>query len=202
MWFLLPLLLRSILDLIFFDSRQEHPRSRSEWYAPLEIATDLYSILLISAPPWSPSTTEDDKLSQILEHIKKLDRKVNVQDGVIAQLKDDNAALDRKVKVQDGIITQLQDENAALDRKVNVQDGIIAQIQDENAALKVRVGILEEDNQVLREAIDGVSIFAWLGRDLTRNHSTANGSSSQTSTPYPARSGSQEDPEPMGTSQS
>jgi hypothetical protein len=73
MWFLLPLLLRSILDLIFFDSRQEHPRSRSEWYAPLEIATDLYSIL---------------------EHIKKLDRKVNVQDGVIAQLKDDNAALD------------------------------------------------------------------------------------------------------------
>jgi len=85
----------------------------------------LYSILLILAPPWPPSTTEDDKLSQILEHIKKLDRKVNVQDGVIAQLKDDNAAL-----------------------KVD------------NAALKVRVGILEEDNQVLREAIDGVSTFA------------------------------------------
>ena len=46
---------------------------------------DLDSILLILAPPWPPSTTEDDKLFQILEHIKKLDRKVNVQDGVIAQ---------------------------------------------------------------------------------------------------------------------
>jgi septal ring factor EnvC (AmiA/AmiB activator) len=148
----------------------------------------LYSILLILAPPWPPSATEDDKLSQILEHIKKLDRKVNVQDGVIAQLKDDNAALDRKVNVQDGIIAQLQDENAAF--------------KADNAALKVRVGILEEDNQVLREAIDGVSTFSWLGRDLTHNHSTAHGSSSQTSTPYPARSGSQEDPEPMGTSQS
>ena len=123
---------------------------------------------------WPPSTTENDKLSQILEHIKKLDRKV----------------------------TQLKDDNAALDRKVKVQDGIIMQLQDKNAALKVRVGILEEDNQVLREAIDSVSIFAWLGRDLTHNHFTANGSSSQTSTLYPAQSGSQEDPEPMGTSQS
>ena len=94
---------------------------------------------LILAPPWPPSTTEDDKLSQILEHIKKLDRKVNVQDGVIAQLKDDNAALDRKV---------------------NVQDDVIAQLNADNAALKVRVGILEEDNQVLREAVDGVSTFA------------------------------------------
>jgi len=63
------------------------------------------------------------------------------------------------------------------------------------------VEILEEDNQVLREAVDGVSAFAWLGRDLTRNQFTANGSSSQTSTPYPARSSSQKDPEPMGTSQ-
>jgi septal ring factor EnvC (AmiA/AmiB activator) len=85
----------------------------------------LYSIVLILAPPWQPSTTEDDKLSQILEHIKKLDRKVNVQDGVIARLEDDNATL-----------------------------------KDDSAALKVRVGILEEDNQVLREAIDGVSTFA------------------------------------------
>jgi hypothetical protein len=123
---------------------------------------------------WPPSTTENDKLSQILEHIKKLDQKV----------------------------TQLKDDNAALDQKVNVQNGIIAQLQDKNAALKVWVGILEEDNQVLQEAIDGVSIFAWLGHDLTHNHFTANGSSSQTSTPYPAQSGSQEDPEPMGTSQS
>jgi len=169
---------------------------------PLLIATDLYSILLILAPPWPPSTTEDDKLSQISEHIKKLDRniaqldrKVNVQDGVIARLKDDNAALDRKVNIQDGVI-------AALDRKVNVQDGVIAGLKDDNAALKVRVGILEDDNQVLREAIDGVSTFAWLGRDVTHNQSTANGSSSQTSTPYPARSSSQEDPEPMGTSES
>jgi hypothetical protein len=141
----------------------------------------LYSIVLILAPTWPPSTAEDDKLSQILEHIKKLDRKVNVQDGVIARLKDDNAALDRKV---------------------NVQDGVISGLKDDNAALKVRVGILEDDNQVLREAIDGVSTFAWLGRDVTYNQSTANGSSSQTSTPYPARSSSQEDPEPMGTSQS
>jgi septal ring factor EnvC (AmiA/AmiB activator) len=184
------------------DSRQEHPRSRSEWYAPLEITTDLYSILLILAPPWPPSTTEDDKLSQILEHIKKLDRKVNVQDGVIAQLKDDNAALKadntalhRKVNVQDGVIAQLKNDNTAL-KADN------AALKADNAALKVRVGILEDDNQVLREAIDGVSTFAWLGRDVTHNQSTANGSSSQTSTPYPARSSSQEDPEPMGTSQS
>jgi septal ring factor EnvC (AmiA/AmiB activator) len=134
----------------------------------------LYSIVLILAPPWPPSTSEDDKLSQILEHIKKLDRKVNVQDDVIARLKDDNAAL--------------KDDNAAF--------------KADNAALKVRVGILEDDNQVLREAIDGVSTFAWLGRDVTHNQSTANGSSSQTSTSYPARSSSQEDPEPMGTSQS
>jgi hypothetical protein len=141
----------------------------------------LYSIVLILAPTWPPSTAEDDKLSQILEHIKKLDRKVNVQDGVIARLKDDNAALDRKV---------------------NVQDGVISGLKDDNAALKVRVGILEDDNQVLREAIDGVSTLAWLGHDVTHNQSTANGSSSQTSTPYPARSSSQEDPEPMGTSQS
>ena len=62
-------------------------------YAPHWIATDLNSTLVELAPPWLPSTTEDDKLSQILEHIKKLDRKVNVQDGVIAQLKDDNNAL-------------------------------------------------------------------------------------------------------------
>ena len=110
----------------------------------------MYSILLILAPPWPPSTTEDDKLSQILEHIKKLDRKVNVQDGVIAQLKDDNAALHRKVKVQDGVIAQLKDDNAAL-KADN------AALKADNAALKVRVGILEEDNQVLREAIDGVS---------------------------------------------
>jgi hypothetical protein len=130
-----------------------------------------------------------------LEHIKKLDRKVNVQDGVIA-------AQDRKVNVQDGVIARLKDDNAALDRKVNVQDGVISGLKDDNAALKVRVGILEDDNQVLREAIDGVSTFAWLGRDVTHNQSTANGSSSQTSTPYPARSSSQEDPEPMGTSQS
>jgi len=99
----------------------------------------LYSIVLILAPPWSPSTTEDDKLSQILEHIKKLDRKVNIQDGVIA-------ALHRKVNVQDGVIVRLEDDNATL--------------KDDNTALKVRVGILEEDNQVLREAIDGVSTFA------------------------------------------
>jgi septal ring factor EnvC (AmiA/AmiB activator) len=155
----------------------------------------LYSILLILAPPWPPSTTEDDKLAQILEHIKKLDRKVNVQDGVIAQLKDDNATL----KADNAA---LKDDNAALHRKVNVQDGVIAQLKDDNAALNVRVGILEEDSQVLREAIDGVSAFAWLGRDFIRNQSTANGSSSQTSTPYPARSSSEEDPEPMGTSQS
>jgi septal ring factor EnvC (AmiA/AmiB activator) len=116
----------------------------------------LYSIIYILAPAWPPSTTENDKLSQIPQHIKKLDRKVT-------QLKDDNAALDRKINVQDGIIAQLQDENAAF--------------KADNAALKVRVGILE-DNQVLREAIDGVSTFAWLGRDLTHNHSTANGSSS------------------------
>jgi peptidoglycan hydrolase CwlO-like protein len=169
----------------------------------------LYSIVLILAPTWPPSTAEDDKLSQILEHIKKLDRKVNVQDGVIAHLKADNAtlkadnaALHRKVNVQDGVIARLKDDNAALDRKVNVQDGVISGLKDDNAALKVRVGILEDDNQVLREAIDGVSTFAWLGRDVTHNQSTANGSSSQTSTPYPARSSSQEDPEPMGTSQS
>jgi hypothetical protein len=56
------------------------------------------------------------------------------------------------------------------------------------------VGVLEEDNQVLREAIDGVSIFVWLGHDLTHNHSTANGSSSQTLMLYPAQSSSQEDP--------
>jgi len=92
----------------------------------------LYSIILILAPPWPPSSTEDDKLSQILEHIKKLDRKVNVQDGVIAHLKADNAAL--------------KADSAAL--------------KADNTALKVRVGILEEDNQVLREAIDGVSSFA------------------------------------------
>jgi sulfur transfer complex TusBCD TusB component (DsrH family) len=132
----------------------------------------LYSIILILAPPWPPSSTEDDKLSQILEHIKKLDRKVNVQDGVIAHLKADNAAI--------------KADNATLPRKVIVQDGVIARLKDDNAALKVRVGILEEDNQVLREAIDGVSTFAWLGHDLTRNQSTANGSSSQTSTPHPA----------------
>ena len=119
----------------------------------------MYSILLILAPPWPPSTTEHDKLSQILEHIKKLDRKV-------AQLKDDNSALDRKVNVQDGVIAQLKDDNATQDRKINVQDGVIAQLKDDNAALKVRVGILEEDNQDLREAIDGVSAFAWLGCDL------------------------------------
>jgi septal ring factor EnvC (AmiA/AmiB activator) len=106
----------------------------------------LDSILLILAPPWPPSTTEDDKLSQILEHIKKLDRKVNVQDGVIAQLKDDN--------------TTLKNDNAALHRKVNVQDDVTAQLKNDNAALKVLMGILEEDNQVLREAIDGVSAFA------------------------------------------
>ncbi len=99
----------------------------------------MYSIVLILAPPWPPSTTEDDKLSQILEHIKKLDRKVNIQDGVIA-------ALHRKVNVQDGVIVRLEDDNATL--------------KDDNTALKVRVGILEEDNQVLREAIDGVSTFA------------------------------------------
>jgi hypothetical protein len=73
-------------------------------------------------------------MSKIFEHIKTLDRKINVQDGVIAQLKDNNAAL--------------QVDNAAF--KV------------ENAALKVRVGIFEEDNQDLREAIDGVSTFACL----------------------------------------
>jgi septal ring factor EnvC (AmiA/AmiB activator) len=101
-------------------------------YAPHWIATDLNSTLVVLAPPWLPSTTEDDKLSQILEHIKKLDRKVNVQDGVIAQLKDDNKTL--------------KDDNTTL--------------KNDNAALKVRVGILEEDNQDLREAIDGVSIFA------------------------------------------
>jgi hypothetical protein len=93
-----------------------------------------------------------------LEHIKKLDRKVNVQDGVIAQLKTDNATI--------------KADNAAL--------------KTDNAALKVRVGILEEDNQILREAIDGVSAFARLGRDFTHNQSTANSSSSQTSTSYPA----------------
>jgi peptidoglycan hydrolase CwlO-like protein len=109
-----------------------------------------------------------------LEHIKKLDRNI--------------AELDRKVNVQDGVIARLEEDNATL--------------KDDNAALKVRVGILEDDNQVLREAIDGVSTFAWLGRDVTHNQSTANGSSSQTSTSYPARSSSQEDPEPMGTSQS
>ena len=155
----------------------------------------MYSILLILAPPWPPSTTEDDKLSQILEHIKKLDRKVNVQDGVIAQLKDDNAALHRKVKVQDGVIAQLKDDNAAL-KADN------AALKADNAALKVRVGILEEDNQVLREAIDGVSTFASFGRDFTHNLFTANGSSAQTSTPHPARSSSQEDPGKMGTQQS
>jgi len=99
----------------------------------------LYSIILILAPPWPPSSTEDDKLSQILEHIKKLDRKVNVQDGVIAHLKADNAAL--------------KADNAALKADS-------AALKADNTALKVRVGILEEDNQVLREAIDGVSSFA------------------------------------------
>ena len=89
----------------------------------------MYSIVLILAPPWPPSSTEDDKLSQILEHIKKLDRKVNVQDGVIAHLKADNAAL--------------KANNAAL--KANS-----AALKADNTALKVRVGILEEDNQVLR----------------------------------------------------
>ena len=117
--------------------------------------TDFDSILLILAPPWPPSTTEDDKLSQILEHIKKLDRKVNVQDGVIAQLKDDNAALHRKVNVQDGIIAQLKDDNTTL--------------KNNNATLKVRVGILEDDNQVFWEAIDGVSTFAWLGGEFIHN---------------------------------
>jgi hypothetical protein len=116
-----------------------------------------------------------------LEHIKKLDRNI--------------AELDRKVNVQDGVIARLEEDNATLK-----DDN--ATLKDDNAALKVRVGILEDDNQVLREAIDGVSTFAWLGRDVTHNQSTANGSSSQTSTSYPARSSSQEDPEPMGTSQS
>jgi hypothetical protein len=77
-----------------------------------------------------------------LEHIKKLDQKVNIQDGIIAQLKVDNAAF--------------KANNATLDRTVNVQDSIIVQLKAENAALKVRVGVFEDDNQVLREAIDGV----------------------------------------------
>ena len=104
------------------------------------------SILLILAPPWPPSTTEDDKLFQILEHIKKLDRKVNVQDGVIT-------ALHRKVNVQDVVIAQLKDDNATLKNDNEA-------LKNDHAALKVRVGILEEDNQVLLEAIDGLSTFA------------------------------------------
>jgi len=50
---------------------------------------------------------------------------------------------------------QLKGNNAAL----QVDN---AAFKADNAAPKVWVGILEEDNQVLREVIDGVSTFACL----------------------------------------
>jgi cell division protein FtsB len=108
--------------------------------------TNWYLILLMLGPPWSPTPTpQNDKLTQILESIKALSRKVDIQNTVIGQLKDDNTALKARVRI-------LEDDNAALKCDNTA-------LKCDNTALKARVGILEEDNQVLQEAVDGVCTF-------------------------------------------
>jgi cell division protein FtsB len=76
------------------------------------------------APAWTTLTSSDDKLTQILEYVKILNRKVEDQSSVIRQLREENAVL-----------------------------------KNDHTAMKVRMATLEEENQVLREAVDGVCSF-------------------------------------------
>jgi len=101
-----------------------------------------------NAPPWPASTSSDDKLDQLLKHIKAVERTVNIQGNVITQLKTDNATL----KADNAT---LKADNATLHQRINIQDSVIAQLKTDNTALSARVEALEEENQDLRQTADG-----------------------------------------------
>lgn len=83
--------------------------------------------MLLSATPW-PSSTPDDKLNQIMDHVLTLG-------GEVKSLRADNVAL--------------RADNVALSKKVTSQGDAIER-------LKSRVHTIEGENQELRQAIDGV----------------------------------------------
>jgi septal ring factor EnvC (AmiA/AmiB activator) len=61
---------------------------------------------------------------------------------------------------EDETFLQIQEQIADLVRRNNVQDNIIKQLKDDAKQLKERVETLEEENHVLRGAIDSVSALA------------------------------------------
>jgi len=82
--------------------------------------------MLLSAPPWPSST--DAKLDQIMGHVLTLGREVDT----------------------------LRADNVALDKKVISQGEAIERLKDTNTTIQSRVHTIEEENEDLRQAVDGV----------------------------------------------
>jgi len=85
-------------------------------------------------PPWTPSTSQDEKMDQVVQLVKSLKLKVDTLEADNVAIRADNVAI--------------RANNVVLEEKVNTQGNTIDR-------LRSRVADLEDQNQILQEAVTG-----------------------------------------------